>query len=122
MRRIRIAWVILLLSALLCVSSHFAVLHITDSVHAQLAQIRSAAASEDYHTAEQLAEELAAYYGTRQHLLEIFLRRDTVAAASVSLNGLAAYAQKDTVYDLLSEIDKADGQISAMEHLFFSIF
>lgn len=122
MRRIHLAWVILLLSALLCLSSHFAVLHITDSLHAQLAQIRTAAAAGNYSDAETQAKQLADYYDTRQHLLEMFLRRDTVAAASVSLNGLPAYAREDTVRDLLSEIDKADEQICAMEHLFFSIF
>lgn len=122
MRRIRIAWMIVLLSAMLCLFSHVAVRRVTDSVHAQLDHIRHAAAEQDYAEAEALAAHLAEYYGARQHLLEIFLRRDTVAAANVSLNGLAAYAREDTVCDLMSEADKADEQIAAMEHLFFSIF
>lgn len=62
------------------------------------------------------------YYETRQHLLEFFIRRETVTSASVSLHGLSAYANGETIQDLFSEIDKASEQIHAMEHLFFSIF
>ena len=116
------AWAILLLSALLCAGSHFAVLHTTRRVHTQLAQVRAAAVEERYADAAVQAKALAEYYNTRQHLLEIFLRRDTVAAVSVSLNGLAAYAEEDTQRDLFSEVDKADAQVSALEHLFFSVF
>lgn len=122
MRRIRMAWVILLLSAFVCAASHFAVLHTANCIHAQLTQLRAAAADGNYENAALQAKKLAAYYNNRQHLLEIFIRRDTVAAVSVSLNGLAAYAEEDTLYDLFSEVDKADAQVSAMEHLFFSIF
>ncbi len=122
MRRIRIAWLILILTAALCLTSHFAVRRVMETVHAQLNDIRLAGEAGDYSRAEQKAKALTQYYGKRQHLLEIFIRRDTVGAASVSLNGLAAYAREDTVRDLCSEIDKAQEQIRAMEHLFFSVF
>ena len=56
------------------------------------------------------------------NLLEFFIRRETVTSASVSLHGLSAYANGETIQDLFSEIDKASEQIHAMEHLFFSIF
>lgn len=46
----------------------------------------------------------------------------SVTSASVSLHGLSAYANGETIQDLFSEIDKASEQIHAMEHLFFSIF
>lgn len=122
MRRIRIAWVILLLTAALCAASHCAVLRVTQSARAQLDEIRIAAAAQEYEAAAQRAEALSAYYESRQHLLELLLRRDTVSAVSVSLHGLPAYAREETVRDLFSEIDKAAEQIRALEHLFSSIF
>lgn len=122
MRRIRIAWLILLLSAAICVGSHFAVGHTLQTVHTQLAAIRSSAEAGAYGQAHAQALSLARYYDGRQHFLELLLRRDTVAAAGVSLHGLPAYTQEETVRDLYSEVDKADEQIRAMEHLFFSVF
>lgn len=122
MRRIRIAWVILALSALLCVISHITVLRITQSVGQQLSQARALAETGEYESAAQRLQALLEYYDSRQHFLELFLRRETVAAASVNLHGLPAYAKEETVRDLYSEIDKADEQIRAMEHLFSSVF
>ena len=117
MRRIRIAIFILLLAAALSAASHFAVFRVTQSVQAQLSGIREAAGAQNYENAALLE-----YYETRQHLLEFFIRRETVTSASVSLHGLSAYANGETIQDLFSEIDKASEQIHAMEHLFFSIF
>lgn len=122
MRRIRIAWAILALSALLCVISHLTVLHITQSVGQQLLQARALAQAKEYESAAQQLQTLLEYYDSRQHFLELFLRRETVAAASVNLHGLPAYAKEETIRDLYSEIDKADEQIQAMEHLFSSVF
>lgn len=122
MRRIRIAWAILALSVLLCVIGHITVLHITQSVQRQLLQARTLAEAEAYDSAAQHLQALQEYYDSRQHFLELFLRRETVAAAGVNLHGLPAYAQAETVRDLYSEIDKATEQIDAMEHLFSSIF
>ena len=122
MRRIRIAWAIVALSVLLCVISHLTVLRITQAVQQQLLQARELAAAKKYESAAQQLEGLLEYYDSRQHFLELFLRRETVAAASVNLHGLPAYAKEETVRDLYSEIDKATEQIRAMEHLFSSVF
>ena len=122
MQRIRIAWAILALSALLCGISHVTVLRITQSVGQQLSQARALAETGEYEDAAQQLRMLLEYYDSRQHYLELFLRRETVAAASVNLHGLPAYAKEETVRDLYSEIDKADEQIQAMEHLFSSVF
>ena len=104
MRRIRIAIFILLLAAALSAASHFAVFRVTRSVQAQLSGIREAAGAQNYENAAHQIDALLEYYETRQHLLEFFIRRETVTSASVS------------------QIDKASEQIHAMEHLFFSIF
>ncbi len=122
MRRIRIAWAIIALSVLLCIGSHISVLRITQSVQEQLAQIRALAAAQEYEHAAQQIDALLQYYDSRQHWLELFLRRETVAAANVNLHGLSAYAKAETVRDLYSEIDKAAEQIEAMAHLFSSVF
>ena len=122
MRRIRIAIFILLLAAGLSAASHFAVFRVTQSVQAQLSGIREAAGAQNYENAAHQIDALLEYYETRQHLLEFFIRRETVTSASVSLHGLSAYANGETIQDLFSEIDKASEQIHAMEHLFFSIF
>lgn len=122
MRRIRIAWAILALSALLCVVSHITVLRITQSVEQQLLQARALAEAQEYESAAQQLQQMLQYYDSRQHFLELFLRRETVAAASVNLHGLPAYAKEETVRDLYSEIDKANEQIQTMEHLFSSVF
>ena len=117
MRRIRIAIFILLLAAALSASSHFAVFRVTQSVQAQLSGIREAADAQNYENAAHQIDALLEYYETRQHLLEFFIRRETVTSASVSLHGLSAYANGETIQDLFSEIDKASEQIHAMEHL-----
>ena len=95
---------------------------LTQSVQAQLSGIREAAGAQNYENAAHQIDALLEYYETRQHLLEFFIRRETVTSASVSLHGLSAYANGETTQDLFSEIDKASEQIHAMEHLFFSIF
>ncbi len=122
MQRIRIAWVILFLTILLCAASHFAVLRITQSVQEQLSQTRALAEARDYEGAQRSLRSLQAYYASRQHLLELFLRRETVAAVSVNLHGLPAYVNDETIRDLYTEIDKAIEQLRAMEHLFASVF
>lgn len=122
MRRIRIALFIFLLVAALSAASHLAVFRVTQSVQAQLSDIRAAADMQDYEGAAHKINDLLDYYKTRQHLLEFFIRRETVSSASVSLHGLSAYATEETLRDLFSEIDKASEQVHAMEHLFFSIF
>ena len=121
MQRIRIAWVILFLTILLCAASHFAVLRITQSVQEQLSQTRALAEARDYEGAQRSLRSLQAYYASRQHLLELF-RRETVAAVSVNLHGLPAYVNDETIRDLYTEIDKAIEQLRAMEHLFASVF
>ena len=85
-------------------------------------QARALAEAGAYKSSAQHLQALLEYYDSRQHFLELFLRRETVAAASVNLHGLPAYAKDETVRDLYSEIDKASEQIAAMEHLFSSVF
>ena len=84
MRRIRIAIFILLLAAALSAASHFAVFRVTQSVQAQLSGIRAAAGAQNYENAAHQIDALLEYYETRQHLLEFFIRRETVTSASVS--------------------------------------
>lgn len=122
MRRIRIAWLILSVTVLLCAASHFAVLHITQSAQQQLSQARALAEARDYEGALRRLHTLEEYYASRQHLLELFLRRETVAAIGVNLHGLPAYANEETIRDLYTEIDKAIEQLHATEHLFSSVF
>ena len=66
MRRIRIAWAIVALSALLCVISHLTVLRITQSVQQQLLQARALAAAEEYESAAQQLQGLLEYYDSRE--------------------------------------------------------
>ena len=81
MRRIRIAIFILLLAAALSAASHFAVFRVTQSVQAQLSGIRAAAGAQNYENAAHQIDALLEYYETRQHLLEFFIRRETVTSS-----------------------------------------
>ena len=122
MQRIRAAFCILLLAGLLAAGGHFAVHRITDNIEQQLTDIRTLANDGDYEAAETQIDKLLLYYESRQHLLEFFIKRETVTAAAINLHGLSAYANEDSLFDLCSETDKASEQIGAMEHLFFSVF
>ena len=122
MRRIRIAWAILGCIVLLALGSHIAVWRVTQNICGQLEELRASAESNNYPAALEQANALADYFASRQHLLEFFIKRETVAAASVSLHGLPAYVDEETRRDLFSEIDKAAEQVRMLEHLFFSVF
>lgn len=122
MRRIRTAFCIILLVGALAVGSHLAVHRITETVQIQLGLAREAALREDYSTAADEINTLIAYYEEKQHLLELFIKRESVANASISLHGLCAYTDPEVIRDLCSEIDKAKEQFLMMEHLYFSVF
>lgn len=122
MKRIRIAFVILGLIVALAATSHVAVYRVTQAVQTQLSQIRAAAQEGNFPDAAQMINATQQYYTARQHLLELFIQRETVTAVSVNLHGLSAYAGPESIHDLLSEIDKVTEQLCALEHLFFSIF
>ena len=58
---------------------------------------------------------------TKEHLLALFIKRDYLGSFRVSLAGLTAYAQPDSLPDLLTELAKARTQLLVMDHLFFSM-
>lgn len=121
MRRIKAAIWILALTLLLSVCSHVAVRHMTTKIYTQLYNISTVAATENIAVAQKQLQELLHYYESRQHILELFLRRESVASLSVNLHGLTAYLAPDNLPDLCSEIDKAAEQVQMLEHLFLSI-
>lgn len=122
MRRVRAAIVIVILMFLLAIFGHSEVRNITETMENQLQTAQKSAFAKDFTTSKTQIKTLLLYFEKQQHLLEFFVRRDTIAALSVNLHGLSAYTYEDNLQDLSSEIDKAIEQINMMEHLFFSVF
>lgn len=121
MRRIKAAIWILSLVFALSVCSHIAVRHVTTKIYTSLYSIGTVAATGDIAGAQQQLQDLLNYYESHQHVLELFLRRESVASLSVNIHGLTAYLAPDNLPDLRSEIDKAAEQTQMLEHLFLSI-
>lgn len=122
MRRIQAALWIIAVVSVMAVFSHVTIRGITDTLESGLDGIRAAAEEEDYPQAKQRAADLVSYLTDKEHWLELFLKRETVASLSVNLHGLSAYANEECANDLLNEVDKAGEQVEMMEHLFFSVF
>lgn len=120
--RVRIAWSILAAVALLAVCGHFLVHWATHQTLEQLEAARAWAGAGQFDKAAAQVAELVEGFERHEHLLEFFLKRETVASVSVNLHGLAAYTNADSIYDLASELDKAAQQVRMLEHLFCSVF
>lgn len=121
MRRIKIAFFIILITVSLAFFSHFAVTCITQEVCAQLDAIQTSAQQGEYATALLQADALSAYFSYHQHLLEFFIKRDTVAAIGINLRGLPAYINQETQQDLSTEIEKTKEQMQMLHHLFVDV-
>lgn len=120
-KRVRAAWFILGVAALLTIFSHAKIHSFTTQTCDALLQIRSQTAQKNYQEAAQTLDSLLYEYERHQHFLEFFIKRETVLSISVSLHGLTAYLQPNSIADLYSEIDKAYTQLRMMEHLFTAI-
>ncbi|MEG0911632.1 MAG: DUF4363 family protein [Ruthenibacterium sp.] len=121
-RRITAALVLLAVIFCFCVCGHVAVRCVSDTALQKLTCIRSYAQVQNYKDAKLSIGSLCAYYQQQQHILELFIKRDSVANLTVNLAGLSAYATPDNASDLYNEIDKAVAQVNMMKHLFFSVF
>lgn len=120
----RITAALALLAVIFCFSicGHVAVRCVTDTALQKLNYIRSYMQVQNYKDAKLSIDNLCLYYQQQQHILELFIKRDSVANLTVNLAGLSAYVTHDTTFDLYNEIDKVTAQISMMQHLFFSVF
>ncbi|MEG1010891.1 MAG: DUF4363 family protein [Ruthenibacterium sp.] len=121
MRRIKAAAWILVLVLALSYCSHRVVHHIIDEICTQLYTVKTSACTGNHADAKRQLREALLYFKGRQHALELFLKRENVAALGVNLHGLDAYLCAENLPDLCSEIDKAVEQARMLEHLFISI-
>lgn len=120
-RRVYAALLILLSTFSLTWFSHIQIHRITEYTCAGLSEIRQAASEEKYDLASQILDETLSYYKHKQHFLEFFIKRETVIATTINLQGLKAYINRTSIADLFSEIAKAQEQLQMMEHLFAAI-
>lgn len=122
MRRIRIAWSILLVLVLCAVCTHIAVHTAVEYTMEELDMVSTLADAGDFEKAAAAIDAMNENFDRRAHLFEFFIKRETVSGVAVNLHGLAAYADEETALDLSSEVAKAREQVHMMEHLFSSIF
>lgn len=122
MRKKFVPLIIVAIVTALTLWGHFEVKGTVNTAREQLDEIRSCAENEDYEGAEEEIKKLLRDFDAKQHMLELFVKRENVSAVSVNLHGLEAYANDETARDLMSEVDKASEQLSMLEHLFFSVF
>ena len=122
MSRIKAAVWILVLVLLFSAIGHLTVRHITNQLCDQLTTVRNSASAHEFVTAQLQLTAAVSYYDKTQHILELFLKRETVASLGVNLYGVEAYLGEDNLPDLCTEIDKAIQQTKMLRHIFFSIF
>ena len=122
MRRIYAAAWIMILILIASLVSHALVQSVTQTLNEHLTQVSVAAQEQDFVKANREIDETLAYFSKAKHWLELFLKRESVAAVATNLYGLHAYAVPDCVQDLYNEVDKLRQQIEMLRHLFFSIF
>ena len=72
--------------------------------------------------AAKRAGDAAQQFSHSAHFLEFFIRRESVASASVNLRGIAAYATSENSPDFFNETDKLIEQLAMMQHLYISVF
>ncbi len=121
MRKRFVPIIIAVIVTMLTLWGHFEVKSTVSNAITQLNEIKIFAEQDNFSGAETAIKKLLCDFDAKQHLLELFIKRESISAVSVNLHGLKAYATKDTAQDLLSEIDKAIEQLNMLQHLFFSI-
>ncbi len=122
MKRVRTAVCILALLVLLALLGHCGVHSVTSHALEGLSQARLYAQQGRFEEVLACVNDVTDDFERHEHLLEFFIKRETVASLSVNLHGLAAYASADNFSDFMNETDKALEQVRMLEHLFFSIF
>lgn len=120
--RVRAAWVIMAAVIALSLAGHIWVHRATERTILQLEDLAACARSGDYKKAGQKALKTAEDFDKCAHGLEMFMRREAVAEISVSLHGLSAYANRESLYDLCSEADKTIRQLRLLEHMYCTLF
>lgn len=120
-KRVYWAFGLLALLAALVAGSSWLVHRTTNDLLLGIDQVEQACTLEQFDTALAMIQQLQQEYTHKEHLLALFIKRDYLGSFRVSLAGLTAYAQPDSLPDLLTELAKARTQLLVMDHLFFSM-
>ena len=121
MKRVYWAFGLLALLAALVAGSSWLVHHTTNDLLLNIDRVEQACMLEEFDAARGMIQQLQQEYTHKEHLLALFIKRDYLGSFRVSLAGLTAYAQPDSLPDLLTELAKARTQLLVMDHLFFSM-
>ena len=121
MKRVRAAFGLLALLAVLIVASSILVQTTNDALLNDLDRIGAFNAAGDYEAALEVIEGMNGFFSRREHWMALFIKRDYLSGIAMCLGGLSAYVGPDNQQDLQSELGKARTQILMTGHLFFSM-
>lgn len=122
MKRIRCALAIFVLLALLSIVAQIHVNQVTREIIHALEQAHTCAVLEQWDLARTFALQASETMETNRHILEFFIKRETVASLALNLKGLSVYAQAPSAPDFIFELTRAKQETQTLRHFFFSVF
>lgn len=122
MKRIRCAVLILVLLSLLAVAAQIHIDTVTHNIIAALDQAHICAVRNDWEHARSFALHACSIMEDNRHIMEFFIKRETVASLALNLKGLSVYAQAPSAPDFIFELTRAKQETETLRHFFFSVF
>lgn len=93
----------------------------SDSLCRQLDSTAAAVQQDQLPRAAQLLEQALEQYRHTEHVLAIFIRRESLSRLDETLQAACSYAQNGNAEETLAELARAQSQLYAVRHLFFSV-
>ena len=121
MKRVTIAWLLLLGAIFLAGAGSFVVHRSFGWMDDQLTSAQADCIEQQYDSALQKSKHAEEFFAQNEHLLALFLRRDYLREIQTTLSGLSSYACEEYSNDFLCESSQAIQQLNAVKHLFFGI-
>lgn len=122
MKRIRCALAILAVLAVFSLVAQIRVDWVTRQIIFALEQAHTCAVLEEWDMARSFALKASQTMEENRHLLEFFIKRETVASLALNLKGLSVYAQGPSAPDFIFELTRAKQETETLRHFFFSVF
>lgn len=121
MKRLYFCAAIAAAALLLVFGSGALVRRVSDELEQQFGQAREAVLQGDEEQAAAALRQSLEQFQHTEHLLAVFVRRESLARLDETLHAALSYAQSGNGEETLAELARAESQIYAIRHLFFSV-
>lgn len=122
MKRVYIAWCMLLITAGIAGFGSFTVHRSFEELDQQLLSAQILCSQKNYLQALQVTEQANTEFSHKEHLLALFLRRDDLRQLQSKVSALSSYISEEYQHDFLFESQETRTQLAHIRHLFFSLF